>query len=482
MRALHLLALAALLVACDERAPRPPIPPRDAGLDAGRPRRDAGVPIPCARDAECTSGVCRSYDDVMAIDRADLPLSCGAPDPAAGAPGAACHHRSECDRHLCTISGACVVPCVDDDDCAAGHVCREAWVVTSRDAMQPVSACTAFFALPDGVVAAGPVTGPEIPGMDATVDDTLDDLAPNALVAWRVPELEQHVFVHRVDSRAAPPETLWQPGTSAPAWGIGSDTLGEVTALRYPNGPNTPASPSGLTVALGTETTAPSERWILRRERPGTTLDVDAYLLGGRHWESPDGEMPEELGEAFEGVRALLAPHGITLGEVRVHDVRGFVRARFSIVESIVSTDLREIFRLSAGATRPSVHVFFVRFIEGALGVAAGIVGAQGTPGTGASGVAVAADPIPPELMAPVIVHEIGHFLGLFHTTEFNGLVREPLTDTPECEASRDDGDGVLIAEECEGAGADNIMFWQGSGDRISAQQAEVMQTAYVLR
>jgi hypothetical protein len=31
------------------------------------------------------------------------------------------------------------------------------------------------------------------------------------------------------------------------------------------------------------------------------------------------------------------------------------------------------------------------------------------------------------------MAHEIGHFLGLRHTTEHGGSAHDPITDTPEC-------------------------------------------------
>jgi len=82
-----------------------------------------------------------------------------------------------------------------------------------------------------------------------------------------------------------------------------------------------------------------------------------------------------------------------------------------------------------------------------------------------------------------VLAHEAGHFFGLIHTSEADGLVVEPLPDTPECPVDRDsDGDGFLLPAECAGAGADNLMFWAASGDSMSADQAAVVRTSPALR
>ena len=67
------------------------------------------------------------------------------------------------------------------------------------------------------------------------------------------------------------------------------------------------------------------------------------------------------------------------------------------------------------------------------------------------------------------------------------GTLFDILSDTPECGISRDsDSDGVLSAEECDGYGGDNLMFWtiwspssQASGkkqNKLSIDQQHVLK------
>jgi hypothetical protein len=68
-------------------------------------------------------------------------------------------------------------------------------------------------------------------------------------------------------------------------------------------------------------------------------------------------------------------------------------------------------------------------------GLSGGIPGAA-VNGTQDSGIAIRIAPSYPnfiEAYAPLIAHEIGHYIGLYHTTEANLERADPLSDTPRC-------------------------------------------------
>ena len=128
-----------------------------------------------------------------------------------------------------------------------------------------------------------------------------------------------------------------------------------------------------------------------------------------------------------------------------------------------------------------SVNVFFVRGMQlgGAIGISLGLPGPAGFHGTQGSGVIFTAEymggqtpdgrgnPVDGNLFtAPVLAHEVGHYLGLFHTSEQNGFSFDVLEDTAEC--SR-------ISPNCPDI--DNLMFpFAGStSSTITPDQAFVL-------
>lgn len=457
---------------------------RDAGFDAGPPE------LACRSDSDCAGSICRASRRLRPADLAPLPLACGTLDPLA-AVGEPCRARDECDRGLCAVAGACLRPCASDFDCDAGERCREVFVQTAAQALQPLPACVPVVTAPPDVRVAGPEPGPSIPNAFETGTDTLGSLEPAAHLVWLVSD-GSFPFLQRIFGRDGTlvfdAFSTGLPDSPTPLWGVGAATITDMITVLYPNGPNTPRRADGFLFELSAMNgAASSERVLMHRMGEGTVIDIDAYLVGGGRWTSPDGEPPAPLRRAIEDARALYATVGITIGELRVHEIVGELRDRYSILEGFspqgAPEELDDLYRMSAGARRPSVHVFLVREIELALGIASGIPGPHAMPGTGASGVAIAADLVTADELGVVIVHEIGHYMGLFHTSELDGSVNDPFPDTGECRTNRDgNGDGMLLPDECFGAGADNIMFWAGIGPALSPQQGEVMRRAFFVR
>jgi hypothetical protein len=214
---------------------------------------------------------------------------------------------------------------------------------------------------------------------------------------------------------------------------------------------------------------------------------VNLFYVGGQDWAPAGDRGPPLLEQALDEFERIYAQAGLALGEVRQYHVVGGLRERLSFIELRygVLEMLPDLLALSAGSRYPAINLFFVRQLSDTVAISGGTPGPLGMNGTGASGIALSADMFDDAgKLGRVIAHEVGHYLGLFHTSEMEGAVLDPLPDTAECRIDRDqDGDGILTVQECTGYGADNLMFWAaGGGTRISGQQASVLRAALILQ
>lgn len=94
----------------------------------------------------------------------------------------------------------------------------------------------------------------------------------------------------------------------------------------------------------------------------------------------------------------------------------------------------------STPGTDPVVHVVWVNelllFNQPAWGVSSGIPGTAATAGHAMSGILVDVSlGFPAAADGMTMVHELGHFMGLFHTTEQDRSYHDPIDDTPACMA-----------------------------------------------
>jgi hypothetical protein len=227
-------------------------------------------------------------------------------------------------------------------------------------------------------------------------------------------------------------------------------------------------------------------------------LDLNVFYVG-------TSLTSQRLREALDEVDRIFEPADLFVGELREIHVtgellergselpdaevsRGFARLR---LQYRVYPQLPELFKLSAGAANSALDVFLVSDID-AQGEAdlGGITGSTPVPfgmhGTAASGIAIAADMLAddPEQLGRTLAHELGHALGLFHTSERDGTVFDPFDDTPACTRDRDrDGNG-LDARECRDAGADNLMFpsTDAAAAHLSPQQIAQLRAAMILQ
>lgn len=254
--------------------------------------------------------------------------------------------------------------------------------------------------------------------------------------------------------------------------------------MLFPNSPRVPLRAGSYRFTIVNEKGSGTGEVLalLKRSTTGRLdrgrLDLNLWFAGLSVNATGAGTDPK-LQAALAELRRIYATSGVTLGTVSYFDVPVAQAAAFAVIDTVEGKDseLRRLFELSLGAPNTALNFFLVKEIKGGgfgftiLGIAGGIPGIPFEQGTNASGVAVTALNLEqsPASVARTMAHEGGHWLGLWHTTEQNGQLHDPLSDTPECPASNDaNKDKIVTSSECRSTGAENLMFWE-AGETASA-------------
>lgn len=199
-------------------------------------------------------------------------------------------------------------------------------------------------------------------------------------------------------------------------------------------------------------------------------IDLNLHFTGSDGLNAGGAPFDTRIKQAMTDFAALYAQAGITIGRVTYRDIDPM----FQVIDGYLGPD--NDFELAARQTQgaePGVNLIFVRDIvdstigPGAviLGISGGIPGPIGLTGSGRSAVIV--DGSPPAIAGPnalglTMAHEVGHFLGLYHSTENSQgfqKIHDPIPDTPEDDAS-------------------NLMYFMGGSltGTLSPQQSAVMR------
>lgn len=196
-------------------------------------------------------------------------------------------------------------------------------------------------------------------------------------------------------------------------------------------------------------------------------LDLNLHFTGAQGLSAESAKTDATFQGYLATMDAIYQTVGIRLGEITYRDID----SSYQTIESLdgAESDLQAMFALSEGNPN-AVNLFFVDELSAGafggfgviLGIAGGIPGPPLVQGSPRSGVAIAIKPIQgmPAGIDTTMAHEVGHFLGLFHTSEqafFPPQIHDPLPDTPENDESY-------------------LMFNTGSGNKLSEWQGRVMR------
>ncbi len=211
------------------------------------------------------------------------------------------------------------------------------------------------------------------------------------------------------------------------------------------------------------------------------TIAIQPYITGTT-WSAGD------ISAALSVMSGIYSANGITL---TINDTITISDTQYASVSGTF-TDSTTSALVTQGSTA-AVNLFFIEdyppppsIWSGILGNAAGIPGSMGIANSwngvlNSLSAHASGTTLDSQLLGETAAHEMGHQLGLFHTTESGGTVFDILTDTAECLNSTKDFDrnGKMSAEECEGYGGENLMFWTAwtTSSRSAGKKQETLSS-----
>lgn len=246
----------------------------------------------------------------------------------------------------------------------------------------------------------------------------------------------------------------------------------EVGTFLLPSSPDVPFDPGRYTLRFstwsvrregGTTVKEPVSRPLrvlamVKRKGPlfssGGALKLTLHLTGAAGLTAENASDDDALQTALDVLGEALSGVGIGVEAVSYVDVDAPGFETVVLGDGCEGGDLDELMRSSLEGP-DGVHVFVIeRFSclvnggvdvgQGIGGMAAGLPGPPWLRGTPRSGVAIATAPFAADArhLGVVLAHELGHFLGLYHTKEndlFGGpAVYDPISDTPDDEGAED--------------------------------------------
>lgn len=400
-----------------------------------------------------------------------LVVACG-DDNAQGARTAVpCTASPDCMSGICLLSGYCADGC-SATPCSSNARCVDAYTQESAIEARPIKACNEQWLI--GYKKSAPLDIQKSNDQSVILTQT-DAQTSNMLWPFESPV----VHLEGLSLATAQGQVLFDPralvaGTK-PTYVFFPFSTPLLVALPK-------NSPTNLVMRFKADAATQAEMFTYTQTSAHNRLDLHVYYMGDETY----GVAYPLFEEALSQLKSIFASAGVALVQVRHTPVRGALGDGFAVItpDETGSTDaLQPMYRLSAGDAVPTLNVFMLKSLGPQLKSTAASIPGSAIHGTGASGIAVAVSTsMDASTLALRIAHESGHFMGLFHTTEPDGMVLESAQDVPICPLDRDaNNDGKLDAAECEGAGADNLMFWWPASTHLTQGQKEILQRSAVL-
>lgn len=380
----------------------------------------------CASNLNCQGGTCiRESADEDGDDVSYPGGYCTTRD---------CENDEECNGGICvsrTRSTACFATCESGDDCRQGYACRD---------------------VPEGRIC------------DSIVEAVLPDpssesgfevkCGPEKSISFEMPQGTEGFYIapFAPGGEKVVPTTLTYPDGSTlniprdyAFLAINPEILGSLAPILFPASDassfRNAFGPGSYTLDVNTSASELCY-YVIPKTSAGTRLDINLYFVGTSITAS-EARNDRDMAQVIQVVESIYSSMGIDAS------VREYIDASETVSQTYgILRDFYDVFDLAATSKTPgttaeenlSVNVFLIEDFNiseapGLLGVSTGIPGMAGLHGNSGAGLVFSTASLGSDndQLGQTMAHEIGHFLGLRHTTEHGGSAHDPITDTPEC-------------------------------------------------
>lgn len=385
----------------------------------------------CLSNINCKGGTC-----IREAETADGSMSY---------PGGYCTTR-DCDaaedcngaNTLCVSrerSTSCRVACAQDGDCRQGYACV--------DGALGESYCDSINEPPP---APEPSSANESIVIECQNSKTINFELPAGSIGFFMAPFTKNNSVVRLRTLKKPDGSTLDIQTDYSFLAVNQEILGSYGPILFPASDDSRFAnafgPGSYEMQVDTDASEVCY-YVVPQTAEGKRVSLNLYFVGVPGLTAAQAQSDTDVQQMISFMELIYGKMGIEV------EIKNYLDASDAVTRSYgVIRDFYDVFNLVATSTSPgssrsealTVNVFLIEDFNvsdapGLLGVSTGIPGMAAFHGSIGSGLVFSTASLGQDntMLGQTLAHEVGHFLGLRHTTEHLGREKDPITDTPTC-------------------------------------------------